>query len=119
VLLDLPHREIKHHLEWADLFVLPTKGENFGHAIFEAMAVGCPVLISDQTPWKQLNSTKAGIELSLDDPSSFTSAIQQFIDMTDSEWQTYRKGALTLAQSQFNQSTNEKLYFQLFNHKEN
>jgi glycosyltransferase involved in cell wall biosynthesis len=118
-MINMPHHEIKEQLEQSELFVLPTKGENFGHAILEALSVGCPVLISDQTPWKQLNSTKAGIELSLDDPSSFTSAIQQFIDMTDTEWQTYRKGALTLAQSHFNESTDEMLYFQLFNHKEN
>jgi glycosyltransferase involved in cell wall biosynthesis len=33
------------------LMVLPTKGENFGHAIAEALSVGCPVLIPDTTPW--------------------------------------------------------------------
>ncbi len=30
---------------------LPTKGENFGHAILESLMCGVPVLISDQTPW--------------------------------------------------------------------
>ena len=36
-----------------DLFVFPTRGENFGHVIFESLTVGTPVLISDQTPWQQ------------------------------------------------------------------
>ena len=33
------------------LLLLPTRGENFGHVIAEALSVGCPVLISNKTPW--------------------------------------------------------------------
>lgn len=35
----------------AALLLLPTLGENFGHAIAEALSVGCPVLIPDTTLW--------------------------------------------------------------------
>ena len=31
--------------------VTATAGENFGHTIAEALAVGRPVLLSDTTPW--------------------------------------------------------------------
>ncbi len=34
-----------------DAFVLLTKGENFGHSIYESLSVGTPVIISDKTPW--------------------------------------------------------------------
>lgn len=34
-----------------DALVLLTKGENFGHSIYEALSVGTPVVISDKTPW--------------------------------------------------------------------
>lgn len=34
-----------------DVFVFPTRGENFGHVIFEALTAGTSVLVSDQTPW--------------------------------------------------------------------
>jgi glycosyltransferase involved in cell wall biosynthesis len=112
--IDLPHAKIKPLLEKAHLFVLPTEGENFGHAIFEALAVGCPVLISDQTPWRNLESKKAGIDLPLSNLSGFTKAIQTFVDMGDDEWQEYRNGALALAQDYENNLEAVSQYKQLF-----
>jgi glycosyltransferase involved in cell wall biosynthesis len=34
-----------------DTLVLLTKGENFGHSIYEALSVGTPVIITNKTPW--------------------------------------------------------------------
>ena len=116
--IDLPHAKIKPLLEKAHLFVLPTEGENFGHAIFEALAVGCPVLISDQTPWQNLQSNKAGMDLPLSDLSDFTKAIQTFVDMGDAEWQEYRRGALALAQDYENNLAALAQYNQLFENAE-
>ena len=97
VSIAIPHHKIKSMLQTAHLFALPTEGENFGHAIFEALAVGCPVLISDQTPWKNLQEKYAGMDLPLGDLSLFSDAIQTFVDMGDDDWQKYRKGAHLLA----------------------
>jgi glycosyltransferase involved in cell wall biosynthesis len=114
ILLDLPHHEIKKHLEWADLFVLPTQGENFGHAIFEALAVGCPVLISDQTPWRNLEKQKAGFDLQLSTKSDHINVIQQFIDMNQVEWIEISKGALNYAREFEIKSVDKRSYHQLF-----
>lgn len=38
----------------SDILLLPTKSENFGHAIREALSTGCLVLTSDATPWTEL-----------------------------------------------------------------
>ena len=94
--LNHPHHLVKPILESAHLFILPTEGENFGHAIFESLAVGCPVLISNQTPWKDLQSKKAGVDLPIN-KEGFAKALQQFMDMGDDEWQEYRQGAHLLA----------------------
>lgn len=45
------HDEVPGIFAHADLFVLPTASENFGHVIGEAMANGCPVAVPDTTPW--------------------------------------------------------------------
>jgi len=44
---------------------MPTRGENFGHVILESLSAGRPVLISDQTPWRELEKDKSGWDLSL------------------------------------------------------
>ena len=48
-----------------DLFVFPTLGENFGHAIAESLTAGTPVLVSNQTPWGSAwgFSNKGGVEI--------------------------------------------------------
>ncbi|WP_412030352.1 glycosyltransferase [Deinococcus yunweiensis] len=65
-----------------DLFFLPTRGENFGHVIAEALAAGCPVLISDQTPWKDLEVKMCGWAFPLSDRSSFINSIESMANMS-------------------------------------
>jgi len=115
LMIDLPHHKIKQHIEQAHFFVLPTEGENFGHAIFEALAVGCPIIISNQTPWRNLASQKAGFDLSLQDVNSFSHAIQSCIDMGNDEWQEYRHGAWEVAKGYSAEMNPELSYFHLFN----
>lgn len=75
------------------LFLLPTRGENFGHAILEALLAGCPVLISDRTPWRDLQAVRAGWDLSLDQPHRFQAALTELIEMNDTEFSQWSKGA--------------------------
>ena len=58
---------VEESLQASHLFALLTLGENFGHAIGEALRAGCPVLISDQTPWTDVVATGAGVVL--DEPA--------------------------------------------------
>lgn len=47
-------------LTHADLFVLPTRSENFGIAVAEALAHGVPVVTTTAAPWADLVSRACG-----------------------------------------------------------
>src|SRR5271157_5526532 len=78
---NLPNERVAETLFGYDFFFLPTLGENFGHAIFESFSTGCPVLISDQTPWRNLTERHLGWDIALDDPDRWRSVLQECIDM--------------------------------------
>jgi len=44
----------------ASLFLLPSHSENFGLSIAEALANGVPAVVTDTTPWSDLNKNGAG-----------------------------------------------------------
>lgn len=58
-----------------DLLLLPSGGENYGHVIAEALTVGTPVLVSTNTPWRDLEARGLGWDISLDAPDAFTRVI--------------------------------------------
>jgi glycosyltransferase involved in cell wall biosynthesis len=74
-------------------FLLPTWGENFGHAISEALLHATPVIISNKTPWFGLADLKAGWDLHLKE-SDFVAALENAINMNQEEYVFWTKGAL-------------------------
>lgn len=44
-----------------DALVLPTRGENFGHVVAEALSVSCPVITSAATPWTAVLESGGGV----------------------------------------------------------
>lgn len=51
---ELRRDEVKDTLARYDAFILPTRGESFGHVILESLSSGCPVICSQKTPWTQV-----------------------------------------------------------------
>jgi glycosyltransferase involved in cell wall biosynthesis len=81
----IEHSHVVRVLSQYDLFFLPTRGENFGHVIHEALSAGLPVLISDQTPWRNLEALGVGWDLPLSDAHKFRAAIETQAAMKGSE----------------------------------
>jgi glycosyltransferase involved in cell wall biosynthesis len=65
------------HFQWADLFFLPTRHENFGHVLREALANSCPVLASTTTPWTPVFAAAGIPPLEWTDTAGFASAIDR------------------------------------------
>ncbi|MEY2795360.1 MAG: hypothetical protein RIR10_1076, partial [Planctomycetota bacterium] len=88
---DVPHEFSKH-----DLFVFPSKGENFGHVVLESLSSGTSVIVSDRTPWRGGESDALEV-LSLDDRDAWRHAIERWAVLSASERQTRRDDALAFA----------------------
>lgn len=59
--------EISKALKGNDFMILPTLGENFGHVIIESLSAATPVVISDRTPWLDLEQVGCGFVLALEE----------------------------------------------------
>lgn len=64
-------------------FILPTLGENFGHVFIEALAAGCPLLISDRTPWLELEKKNIGWDLPLEEPALWFDKLSHCISLDE------------------------------------
>ena len=81
----LSHNEIHRTFCQYDAFLFPTLSENYGHVIAESLVTGCIPIISDQTPWTDMNEAGAGWAIPLSNEQSFKSAIQEVIDMGEED----------------------------------
>jgi len=89
----VPHDQVRQTLLAHDVFLLPTLGENFGHGIAEALQAGCPLVISDRTPWRHLEELGVGWDLPLRDLTIFTRVLQHCADMAPGEFDRFRRRA--------------------------
>ena len=79
------------------VFLFPTLGENYGHVIHEALSAGCPCVISDQTPWQNLEKNQAGFVFPLDRKDRFAAAIDHYAAMSEEEFQEASAAAYAYA----------------------
>lgn len=89
-------------LEKYHMMFMPTAGENFGHIILQSLSAGCPVIISDQTPWKDLQQKNAGWDISLDKAEKFADIIDDCAGMDQSQYDKASEAAYLLAKQYSN-----------------
>ena len=85
------HHKIETLLKNQHVLLLPTKHENFGHVIIESWQNGCPVIISNNTPWKNLESKKVGFNISLKNIKKFISVIEFFSNINQETFLNWSK----------------------------
>jgi len=110
----LPHHQIKGVLANHHFLVLPTQGENFGHSIFESLSFGRPVIISNQTPWKNLEKHEVGWDLSLSQPHRFLEVIENTVSMNQQTYDLMSKKVWAFANKYIEKSNLKEQYTKLF-----
>lgn len=76
----------KHHV-----FLFPTLGENYGHVIQESLSAGCPVILSDQTPWNELEKYGIGYNFPIDNIDEYARKIEEYSNMSNEEFNIISK----------------------------
>jgi glycosyltransferase involved in cell wall biosynthesis len=100
-------------IENAHALILPSKGENFGHAIYECFSVGRPAIIGWNTPWGNLTEKKCGFitDLSVD---SINTAIKKLQTLTVAEYSAICENSLKIAQDYYSSAADQNSYKALF-----
>ncbi len=77
----------------ADVFAFPTAHENFGHAVAEALAASCPVLLADVTPWTPVLAAGGGHVVPSLDPGDWAAALGEWAGTTPQQRRQRREAA--------------------------
>ena len=111
----VPYDRVTSVLEEHDLFFLPSLGENFGHVILEALVAGCPLLISNRTPWQDLEEKGIGWNLPIEHKESFREVLHRFVLMDHKEHAEFSKRARDFGYKVLRDEEAVKQTRQLFN----
>lgn len=111
---DIAPGEVPGVLAKNHVFILPSKSENFGHALYEALSAGRPVITSTNTPWNNLRETTAGINVNIEDVSTISNAVNLFVDMNETEFDNWGKSANEYALTSVNINEIREEYSQMF-----
>jgi glycosyltransferase involved in cell wall biosynthesis len=110
----LPHDRVIAVLEASHIFVLPSKGENYGHAIFEAWSAARPCLISDKTPWHHLQRELTGWDLSLDNKQAWLNALAEAAEWKQTSFDSWCRNCREFASQRVDQYNLKQSYIKLF-----
>jgi glycosyltransferase involved in cell wall biosynthesis len=112
---ELAFNEVQNTIKNYHALLLPTLNENFGHSIVESLLTGCPVVISDQTPWNDLEKNHAGFAIALSNKQGFVEAIINLAKLNQDEFSRKSKAANTYISSKIEVEKSINLYKNLFN----
>ncbi len=111
---DVQPFEVQVTIAQYDAFVLLTKGENFGHALFEALSCGRPIITSHFTPWNNLIEKQAGWNVDIYNLTSIAALLDFLAHINTDEWMIYKQAAIKLARTYYYESDFATRYQQLF-----
>jgi len=112
---EVASKQVAGYLQQSHFMVLPSLGENYCYAVVESFCMGRPVIISDQTPWRDLQAKKAGWDLPLNE-SAFIEILQTAAAMNENEYRIWSNAAWEFARY-INNSNYKTEYIRMFDAK--
>lgn len=100
----------EHHLMF-----FPTFGENYGHIIVESLVNGCPILISNNTPWQTVENLNIGYIIDLEKKREFNEAIIKMASLEQEQSNVMRENANKYVYNLINNDEIKNQYIKLFN----
>lgn len=111
---DLQPEQVQETFSKYDASVLLTNGENFGHALYESLSSGRPIITSYFTPWNELEQKRAGWNLDISDTASCLQILEAICNMDTGSFNKYCTGAYEIAKSYYAESLDMSNYHKLF-----
>lgn len=112
---ELPFNEVQAKISNYHFLLLPTLNENFGHSIVESLLCGCPVIISDQTPWNDLEKYNAGYAIALNNKKKFVDVIVEAANLNQEDFIEKSRSANSYIQNKIDLNLILNQYKTLFN----
>lgn len=112
---NIDSEEVVEKLKKHQVFLFPTLGENYGHVIQEALSAGCLCLLSDQTPWIDLEENDIGFSHSIENIDFFVNKIEHYAQLSLNDFQNLSAKAITYAIEKSNNKIENSGYRKIFN----
>ena len=96
-----------------DVFLFPTKGENFGHVIYESLAAGCIPVIANTTPWRDLDEKLCGMIDELEHIQSFKESIRTLVEMDTVKLKKMKENCIVYAKDKYENSLRNSGYLKI------
>jgi glycosyltransferase involved in cell wall biosynthesis len=106
--------EVEKVLEWAHVKILPSKSENYGHSMVEALSAGKPLISSHFIPWNDLNINNARFNVDPDNIDELTNAIEFYANADSIQYVALSSNASNYIAKKVNIDHIKKAYIELF-----
>lgn len=110
----LEPKQISNSIQQYHALFLPTKNENYGHIIVETFQSSRPVIISDQTPWRDLKTLNIGYDISLNNKKEYIEAIEYFSQLNQNDFNAICINCNNYINKHFNLNELKLKYIKLF-----
>ena len=105
--------KVPEKLSCSHVFIMPSKSENFGHAIYEALSAGLPVITSGFTPWNKLEENNAGKNV-VAKKEFLQQAIEFFVVMEHDQYGEWSAAAAAYARAKIDKEHLKEVYKKMF-----